>query len=117
MYAVWEPSSGDGSHPLVLMTDKSPPSRREIKEETGITKLKLIKPLGSYQRTSLDENPEEKTIVLFLYKTEEIKAQPKAADSIETKWIDVRAVAELLSHPKDAEYFRDLQADILAPCS
>ena len=48
-------------------------AKREIYEETGITKLRLIKKLGSYQRYKLDKYGEEnknelKTIHLFYSK-------------------------------------------------
>ena len=94
--------------------DEEQTARREICEEAGITQLELVKPLGSYQRKSLDERTEEKTITLFLYRTNEMHIKTKAADSIEARWVDLQDVVKLLTHPKDAQYFVSVQDDVLA---
>ena len=45
-------------------------SLREIQEEAGITELEFVRMLSSYQRNSLTTPHEEKTITMFLYRTD-----------------------------------------------
>jgi ADP-ribose pyrophosphatase YjhB (NUDIX family) len=108
--------SGTWSFPKGHVEENESPeqaARREIAEEAGITQLELIKPLGSYHRTSMDEHPQPMTITLFLYKTDQTDIYPIAQDATESRWVDVQTVPQLLSHPKDAEYFMSIQDDIL----
>ncbi len=87
---------------------------REIKEETGISKVSLICRLGTYQRQRipLDEGPvdnqEIKEITLFLYTTEQEHLQPEDPDNPEAIWVGMDKVADILTHPKDKEFYSSL---------
>lgn len=86
-------------------------ARREIYEESGVTRLKLVRGLGSYERYTLTDAGEEdrtglKTIHLFLFETDEEELRPVDPDNPEARWVDAARVPELLSHPKDKEFFR-----------
>lgn len=83
---------------------------RETQEESGINQLELIQKLGSYQRHQIaldgSENKEElKTIHIFLFKTHQSKLQPEDPHNPEARWVDPDRVAELLTHPKDKEFY------------
>ncbi|MBW6461467.1 MAG: NUDIX domain-containing protein [DPANN group archaeon] len=91
--------------------DKLQAAIREIEEETGITELKLIKDLGSYKRYRIGKNPKEvdttelKTIHIFLFETDQTKLRPTDPHNPEAKWIQKEKVSELLTHPKDKEFY------------
>ena len=85
-------------------------ARREIHEETGVTRLELIRPLGSYTRPRLgvdggEDKSELKTIHLFLFKTDARELAPRDADNPEARWVEPASVAGLLTHAKDKEFF------------
>ncbi|MDP3698992.1 MAG: NUDIX domain-containing protein [Nanoarchaeota archaeon] len=86
-------------------------AQREIYEESGISKLMLVKELGSYKRHKIDlvggDDPSElKTIHLFLFRTRQNKLAPLDSDNPEARWVEKEKVAELLTHKKDKEFFR-----------
>jgi 8-oxo-dGTP pyrophosphatase MutT (NUDIX family) len=90
--------------------DELAAARREIREESGLTALTLVRELGSYQRQRLgvdgaDDPSELKTISMFLFETDETKLAPLDADNPEARWVDRGDVAALLTHPKDQEFF------------
>src|SRR5919205_1639930 len=85
-------------------------ARREIREETGVTRLELVRPLGSYTRHRLgadggEDRSELKTIHLFLFKTDETSLVPIDPENPEARWIERERVADLLTHAKDREFF------------
>ena len=85
-------------------------SRREIQEESGITDLTVIKGLGTYDRFKIgkdggEDTSELKTLHMFLYTTNENNLKPTDPDNPEARWMEVEQVAELLTHPKDKEFF------------
>ena len=85
-------------------------SKREIKEESGITDLILVKELGKYKRFRIrkdggEDTSELKTIHMFLYKTNEKKLKPIDPENSKARWIKKSQVANLLTHPKDKEFF------------
>lgn len=92
--------------------DELSAAKREIKEESGIAELELIKDLGSYQRISLDDKSEVKTIYMFLFKTNQIELKPIDSENPEAKWVDKEEVASLLTHPKDKEFFLRIKKEI-----
>ena len=85
-------------------------SRREIQEESGITDLTFIKELGTYDRFKIgkdggEDTSELKTLHMFLYTTNENNLKPTDPDNPEARWVEVEEVAQLLTHPKDKEFF------------
>ncbi len=86
-------------------------SKREIEEESGITDLIFIKELGTYERFKIpkdgegEDASELKTIHMFLYTTNEKKLKPVDPENPEARWVDPQQVADLLTHPKDKEFF------------
>jgi len=90
---------------------------REIYEEAGVRKLKLIKPLGSYKRYKIgkkggQDKSELKTISLFLFTTTQKKLDPQDSNHPEARWVKPDAVAKLLTHPKDKWFFKKILPEI-----
>ena len=88
-------------------------AKREIAEETGLTDLTLIRPLGSYGRyrgtpDGGDDANEYKTIHMFLFTTAQEKLAPADPWNPEARWVPVGDVEKMLTHPKDAEFFRSV---------
>ena len=86
-------------------------ARREIHEESGVSRLELVRALGSYERPSLSAaggaDPSEfKRIHLFLFTTDEEELCPVDPENPEARWVEPEDVAELLTHPADREFFR-----------
>ena len=84
---------------------------REITEETGLTQLELVKPLGSYGRyrstdDGSDDTSEYKTIHMFLFKTTQEEMQPRDPWNPEAKWVPLDQVEAMLTNPKDGAFFR-----------
>jgi len=87
-------------------------ARREIYEESGIQSLEFITKLGSYERHRIglhggEDSSETKRITLFLFRTDETKLKPVDPDNPEARWVKKENVAELLTHPKDKQFFLD----------
>ncbi|MBS4014765.1 MAG: NUDIX hydrolase [Bacteroidetes bacterium] len=86
-------------------------AKREIKEETGINQLQFIKKLGVIKRTQLSINGKKedksiiKTIDVFLFKPEQNDLKPEDPQNPEARWVDKNEVTNLLTHPKDKEFF------------
>ena len=85
-------------------------ARREIYEESGVSRLELVRGLGSYRRHRLgrdggEDRSEMKTIHLFLFRTAETALAPVDAENPEARWVEPRRAAEMLTHPKDREFF------------
>lgn len=94
--------------------DRLAAARREIHEESGITELELVCDLGSYERyklsaTSGEDRSELKTIHMFLFKTNEYALQPIDPENPEALWVEPGKVAQLLSHPKDREFYKNVE--------
>lgn len=90
--------------------DKLDAARREIYEESGVTQLELVKELGSYRRYKLstaggEDHAELKTIHLFLFRTDENELRPIDPENPVALWVSREAVADLLTHPADRDYF------------
>jgi 8-oxo-dGTP pyrophosphatase MutT (NUDIX family) len=88
-------------------------ARREVSEETGLTQLDLIKPLGSYGRYKGtdgggDDTTEFKTIHMFLFTTTEENLAPIDPGNPEARWVPLAEAGDMLTHPKDAEFFRNI---------
>jgi ADP-ribose pyrophosphatase YjhB (NUDIX family) len=93
-----------GEDPLVA-------SKREIEEESGITDLTFIKELGTYERFKIakdgkgEDTSKLKAMHMFLYTTNESNLKPIDPENPEARWVDPQQVADLLTHPKDKEFF------------
>ena len=92
-------------------------AKREIYEETGVKDLKLIKRLGAYKRHNINEYGKEdkkeiKTITIFLFKTNEVKLKPVDPENQKAVWIEKDKVVEILTHPKDKEFFLKIKDKI-----
>lgn len=92
-------------------------ARREIHEESGVSDLELVRPLGSYSRHRLgrdgaEEGSELKTIHLFLFRTSQQELSPLDPDNPEARWVERERVAGLLTHQKDKEFFESILGTI-----
>jgi len=88
-------------------------AKREIYEESGVEKLKLIETLGCYTRPRIgkhggDDRSEMKTMHFFLFTTNQEKLEPKDKDNPEARWVEINEVVALLTHPLDREFFRQI---------
>lgn len=85
---------------------------REIWEETGIPmeKLNFLAPLGFYERMRIklnsDDADELRTITMYLFRTDHEKLNPHDARNPEARWVNIKDVTALLTHPKDKEFFQ-----------
>ena len=83
-------------------------ARREIKEETGLTRLEFVKELGTYQRhpviSGIEDPKELKNITLFLFRTDEL-IPPANEEDNECAWFSLEDAANKLSHPEDRKLF------------
>lgn len=85
-------------------------AKREIYEESGIKSLELVRELGSYRRYRIsldnsDDTSEFKTIIMFLFKTDVDILKPIDLENHEARWVKKEEVINLLTHPKDKEFF------------
>ncbi len=92
-------------------------AKREIFEETGVTNLEFVRDLGSYQRYMIslsggDDKSELKTITMFLFKTTDMMLKPIDPKNPEAKWVPKGEVINLLTHPKDKEFFQSVIGEI-----
>ena len=89
-------------------------AKREIAEETGITKLALIKELATYERHSIgkggvgERKDELKTITLYLFTTTQTKLKPTDPHNPEARWVTPAEAASMLTHPVDRQKFIEL---------
>lgn len=92
-------------------------AKREIYEESGVEKLKLIDSLGFYSRPRIgkhggDDPSEMKTLHFFLFTTDQENLKPIDKDHPEARWVDVDRVADLLTHPLDKDFFNRIRHKI-----
>lgn len=93
-------------------------ARREIAEESGVLNLVLVKPLLTYSRFKIglngeDDKSETKEIEMFLFNTDfsgELK--PTDPHNPEARWVDKDKVSNLLTHPKDKEFFEKVKIEL-----
>jgi len=89
-------------------------AKREIYEESGINQLELLSELGNYQRSKIaldggDDTSEQKTIFMFLFKTDQSLLKPIDPENPEARWVNKNNVADLLTHRKDKEFFLSIR--------
>jgi ADP-ribose pyrophosphatase YjhB (NUDIX family) len=87
-------------------------AKREIYEESGLKSLDLIKRLGSYERYGMSNQLELKTITFFLFKTLKQDLHPIDPENPEAIWVHKDKVSEILTHPKDKEFFLKILKEI-----
>lgn len=86
-------------------------AEREIAEESGITELAFIRELGSYERHRIgkggigEDRGELKRIHMFLFRTLHQALAPTDPYNPEARWVSIEKVADMLTHPKDKEFF------------
>lgn len=95
-------------------------ARREIYEESGLKDLIFVKPLGSYERARIGqdggENRDEmKKLTFFLFLASGEDLQPVDPDNPEARWVDAAQVCELLTHPRDREFFQSIRRELTVP--
>lgn len=92
---------------------------REIREETGITQLDLVKELGSYERYSIgkdgvsdnkDWGLQKKTLFLFSTPITELpqRAPDPDGEITDVRFAGLEEAHELLTHPKDKEFLKSV---------
>jgi ADP-ribose pyrophosphatase YjhB (NUDIX family) len=96
--------------------DEQTAACREIEEETGLKHLEFAEKLGTYSRYKIGKDGKgedksiKKTITIFLYKTQQEELKPTDPAHPEARWVEPDKVADLLTHPKDKEFFISVQA-------
>lgn len=87
-------------------------AKREIYEESGISQLDYIRDLGTYQRfrykQGIENKEVRKNITMFLFRTSQTELKPIDPENPEARWVDKDKVTELLSFPKDKEFFQNV---------
>jgi len=88
-------------------------ARREIWEETGVWELRLVKPLGCYERyrgaRSARGFLERKRITMFLFRTNQFRLAPIDPHTPEARWVSRVEALRLLSNPHDKEFFQSVE--------
>lgn len=84
-------------------------ARRETEEEVGITELELKNEYEPYVRAKAgdEDKPdgEMKTLHMFLFDTTQEKFVLTDPRHGEARWVPIDGVADLLTHPRDKEFF------------
>lgn len=85
---------------------------REIKEETGLSDLELIKKLPKYTRLLVDKDKKVmRDIHYFLFRT--LKRDVKSMTEVKgIKWLPLNKVKEKLTYPKDKEFFEKIKKEL-----
>ena len=88
-------------------------ARREIREESGVKTLRLVKELGAYTRFRIslsggDDPSEMKQIRMFLFRTRQTRLKPEDPHNPEARWVAPEKVADLLTHQRDKDFFLGL---------
>lgn len=82
---------------------------REVKEEAGVERLRLVTPLGRYERhpftlDNKEDKSELKIIEMFLFHSDQVEMQPIETNT-EAVWLSIQEAAERLTHPADKSFF------------
>lgn len=91
---------------------------REIKEESGLADMALIKELPLYERykgrpDGGDDTSELKEMHMFLFSTMQEKLEPQDQFNPEARWVPIEEVAAILTHPKDKEFFASIKDSLI----
>jgi 8-oxo-dGTP diphosphatase len=87
-------------------------AKREIHEESGVSRLEYVGDLGSYERYGGKDLKEWKEITLFLFNTDQHELKPIDPNNPEARWVHKDKVLDLLTHPKDKEFFSSIAGRI-----
>ena len=86
---------------------------REIAEEIGIKELEMKKAFEPYTREKMafgkPEEIEVKTIYMYLFDTPEENFVLTDPRHQKARWVESEKVADLLTHPKDKEFFLSIK--------
>ena len=90
---------------------------REAYEETGLKRLHLLFEVGQYERYRIGKNGGEdqselKTIIAFMFETDEMKLHPIDSSNPEARWVHISEATFLLTHEKDKEFLLAQQTQI-----
>jgi len=93
-------------------------ARREIHEETGLTKLSLVRKLGVYDRekTKITEGQPQsylKRIHVYLYKTPQMDLNPIDPENPQAIWVNIESTAEKMTYSEDRRFFESIKEHIL----
>lgn len=93
--------------------DKLTAAKREIYEESGISQVELVCELGYYERYRIGKNgsddiSEFKRIYVFLFRTQQNDLKPIDPHNPQALWMKKHQVSDLLTHPKDKEFFNSV---------
>ena len=86
-------------------------AKRELREETGLQNLMLIKKLGPLKRPSATDPKDIRTIHLFLFKASETMFNPKDVDRPE--WFSLEDAIEKNSFKEEREFLMKHKKEIL----
>ena len=91
--------------------------KRELIEEAGITDFQVIKELGTYERYIIGKHGGEdkshyKTITIYLCTTLQKTLRPQDPENPEARWVNPEKVAELLTHPKDQQFYLQVLPEV-----
>lgn len=99
--------------------DEESAATREIFEETGIQDVHIIEKIGAYERGKIGPNGQGEItedirhITIFLCLTNQTELQPIDPDNPYAEWLEIRDVAERLTHPQDKAFFQSVIPRIL----
>lgn len=85
---------------------------REIKEETGLKNLELIKPLPLYSRISTHTNNTRLDISYFLFKVPKQALTP-SLEVTDCKWVAIDEAHNELTYAEDKKFITDIKQNIL----
>ena len=88
-------------------------ARREIYEESGVKKLRLVKRLGTYERPRIGKRggndlAQIKRLTFYLFTTRQSLLKPLDPRNPEARWVERSKVAAMLTHAKDKEFFLNI---------
>ena len=84
---------------------------REITEESGITSFEYLADLGSYERSTFDEQGNDtyreiKHMTFFLFSTTQTALRPQDKNITDARWVDPEEVVSYFIHLKDKDFYR-----------
>ncbi|MDQ6985391.1 MAG: histidine phosphatase family protein [Candidatus Dojkabacteria bacterium] len=86
--------------------------RREVREETGIESLEIIKPLTTFHFFRGDETKEKELIgIIYWMKTDEIEVEISEEHS-EYRWVNIEDALKLVRHPGILEEIEILKLEL-----